>query len=267
MNFSQSSLKSFLDCQKYFELRHIKKLDWPGSNPMIPPALKIKIDQGKQFHEFTHLYFSGTRPEKITDWIKDPEISVWWKHFESSVIPKLAHKQILSEQTLEIPIDDHKLIAIFDAICIHPNQKIEIFDWKISKKPRDVTTIPKLIQTRVYFQVLWLGYLGLKQVTNLDFQSLSMTYWFADDKDPFFTQTYSKDQFKDDQQYLANLLQQVKSCMTTSYKMTDRLELCTKCHYRGFCHHKSPQISMDEYDDYDQYEDETWLNMDQGVEY
>lgn len=228
--FSQSALQDYVDCSRRFELRYLLGVRWPA--PHAEPALEYEelTRKGAQFHQMIEQHGIGIPAEIISANIDDAALRGWWQSYllaDWSDLPQ----QRFHEFTLTTPLANHLLTAKFDLVAVEPGKRLVIVDWKTGRPPRRETLRARM-QTLVYPYVLvkagsWLngGEIAPDQV--------EIRYWYAADGGHTIAFKYSAAQFREDEERLSTLINEIAARAT--FPLTDDERHCRFCTYRSLC--------------------------------
>jgi hypothetical protein len=236
-DFSQSSLQDFTDCRKRFSLRYIQNVAWPAvqAEPVI--EFERHIQRGDRFHRLAQQFLIGIPEDKLTHIAasdEDEHLLQWWEHFLDE-IPERLSGQKLVEALVTAETGRHRLVAKYDLVLIQPDERIVIYDWKTSTHRPKRESLLERLQTRVYPYVLVKGGAAVKTKRAVPADRVEMVYWFAEPGMPSETITYSEDQFRADEAYLAGMLEEITMLDRSGFVMTSDEKHCRYCVYRSLC--------------------------------
>jgi PD-(D/E)XK nuclease superfamily len=236
--FSQSSLQDYTDCNRRFQLRYIEQLQWPAVE--TAPVLENERRQieGQQFHRMVHQYLLGLPAEKlsfIANHSKSDNLARWWDNFlgaQKTSLAGLEGQKFFPEQTLTVPLGNHRITAKYDMIAIKDDHAT-IYDWKTyHKRPRDEWMAARL-QTRVYLSMLVKAGAYLHNGQPFSMEKIEMVYWYADFPTEPAKFTYDDIRFERDWMGLNVMMSEISS--RQSYPLTDDEKICGFCPYRSYC--------------------------------
>ncbi len=143
-------IRSFLLCQRQFELRTIVRLPWPDLP--LEAETEQAVAQGRAFHQLLERHFLGMDVSPTPG----PETS-WWQAFQAHppALPESGRR--LPEVRLTVPIGGHLLLARFDLLVVGTSAEstpfVHIFDWKTSRA-RSSAELRNDWQTRLYLAMV-----------------------------------------------------------------------------------------------------------------
>lgn len=233
--FSAYSLQAYVDCQRRFELSYLEELKWPAveSEPLLESERHMA--DGRRFHEMVHrdalgIAVAAPRGEG------DEDIARWWRNYQTHR-PGNAPGERFAEQTLAGSISGATLVATCDLIVIDgAGGGVRIFDWKTWRKRHSREWLQGRLQTRVYPYLMVTAGAALAGGTALAPENVEMVYWYADfpeQGEEVFR--CSEGQFREDEAYLAGLVQEILVREAGAFELTANQKQCAFCAYRSFC--------------------------------
>ncbi|GAB4501056.1 MAG: hypothetical protein Fur0035_05970 [Anaerolineales bacterium] len=236
-SFSQSSLQTYADCARRFELRFIEQLDYPAVE--AEPALENerRRQAGEDFHRLTQQYLLGIPAEKVGRLANSAELERWWQNWLGFAAGQdFASAQALApELTLSAPLQaGFRLTAKFDLLVVRAG-RATIFDWKTAQKRPKNANLAARMQTRVYRAVL--AQAGAQFNGGLPFapENIEMIYWFAEFPAEAAHFSYSAAQLQRDWSELERLAKTIAATPAGSFALTADDKKCDYCTYRSFC--------------------------------
>ena len=234
--FSAQSLQDYIDCPYRFELRYIQKLDWPAEESKPYLDFEQFRRRGNLFHTGVDRYFHHVDPKAIESQLQDEELRLWWQNF-LDFIKIRRYKTASSEIALQIGLNDQVLIAKYDLLVQTETDTFTIFDWKT--KAGEKEPIRKFyasrMQTHVYPYVLSKTTSLTTKKKTIDPAQVELVYWFPQFPDQSFSFPYSSAIMQEDEQLLADLIQEITQKKAGSFKKTDDKKRCSFCVYRSYC--------------------------------
>jgi CRISPR/Cas system-associated exonuclease Cas4 (RecB family) len=234
--YSASMLQDYVDCQRRFELKYIRKQSWP-SIP-IEPVLEMEelIAHGRQFHFLAHQLFAGVPQSSIKNAITDATLREWFDRFVI-FYDQQSWKQNLSELQITSHLNHHRLIAVYDLIVETNDGKIAIYDWKTSLHPPKKEFLKSKMQSLIYPFILFENMQSLfPSSANSDLSVISMTYWYPAFPETLISFEYDLETHQHNRDLLQNLLEEIHERMQTmQFHKTDNLRMCKYCQYRSLC--------------------------------
>lgn len=228
-SFSQSSLQSYLNCHRKFELLYLQKLAWPAQKYADAEKFELDLEAGQSLHQAIQRFLLGFDEGLILERLhagKDPRIPVWFSNFRK----RLGYLKDKTDFIVEIPVSilsgQYWLTAKFDYLCLENGQTL-IFDWKTSAKKPGKTLLQESIQTKVYLTV------ARQAVQELEMPAPSIKYWEANFPD--LDLTIAPDE-KTLARYAADLKTLIDEIAAQSdFPMTKVPQRCVYCKYRSYC--------------------------------
>jgi CRISPR/Cas system-associated exonuclease Cas4 (RecB family) len=236
--FSQSSLQDFDTCPRRFELRYLQRLSWPASEAQPVQEVERLGRLGADFHRLVHQHLIGLAEDILTETLvgTEPELKIWWQNYLDRRPATLTEAQTYPELTLSMPLRDHRLMARFDLLAVQSGGTFLIIDWKTSQKKPSRNTLARRIQTRVYPYVLTTAGTAFNEGQPIDPAAVQMIYWYPQAPDEPEVFDYSQKLFRRDEQYLSDLIEQIKSTARSGhFPLVEDQKPCTYCVYRSFC--------------------------------
>lgn len=261
--FSQGSLQDFVDCPRRFQLKYIEQLAWPAVE--AEPALENEkfLQQGAAFHRLVQQFLLGV-PEKTLTTIAKQEtnLAIWWENFTSEinnlVDPKTGN--YYPEISLSAPIDNFRIVGKYDLLTYSDDNFI-LYDWKTSRKQPKREWIAAKLQTRVYPYLLVKAGTHFNNGKTIDPAQIKMVYWFANFPSAPLEFPYSEQQCTEDQEYIGNLIEEIKVLGETPAPLTENEKRCRFCIYRSLCNRGVAAGPFSELDN-DEIQDEFDFELD-----
>ena len=252
--FSQGNLQDYVDCPRRFQLRYLLRLAWPAVE--VEPALENErhLQQGAAFHRLVHQHILGLSPERLSSMVTDKDLGRWWHNYLNSAPADLAESRY-PEVALSAPVSGHRLVAKYDLIAVGPvlspsaglginsaegpGQRAAILDWKTSRKRPRRKWLAQRLQTKVYPYLLVLAGSHLNEgkrgTSSLQPEQVEMVYWFANFPEDPESFPYDAVQYDADGDYLASLVEEIKSLKDDDFRLTTQERRCSYCPYRSLC--------------------------------
>ncbi len=237
-NLSQSSLQDFVDCPRRFELKYLKKLNYPAAE--TEPILENEkhMQEGAQFHRLVHEHLLGMPVEKLHLLANTPKLRRWFENYLNADLG-LADYTLHTEFTLSAPLGNLRLVAKYDLVAVQKHEgtrgasQVIILDWKTyRRRPRDEWLATRL-QTRVYRSLLVQCGAFLNEGVQFKPEQVEMIYWFADFSNEPARFKYDATLFNRDWETLAKLTEEIVSA--AKYPKTEDLIRCSYCPFRSYC--------------------------------
>ena len=240
--FSQRSLQDYVDCRRRFQLHYLDQLAWPAveAEPVIEHEQRLQA--GAAFHRLVQRYLLGVPAERLSSLVESGrsgsgELKRWWGNFleYADVTPS---GNSLVEGVLSAQIGSYRLLAKYDLIRWDddlPHSKVSIIDWKTSQiRPRREWQADRL-QTKVYPYLLVHAGAPIIGVERLPPEQIEMVYWFAEHPQEPQRFTYSSEQYQQDHDYLAGLVDDIQLLGEGDFVLTPDEARCKFCTYRSLC--------------------------------
>ena len=77
----QSNIQDLIECPRRFQLKTIDQISWPAAPGEPISDLEIMAETGNQFHALCHRFFTGIKPDLLSDSITNPVLMDLWKGF------------------------------------------------------------------------------------------------------------------------------------------------------------------------------------------
>ncbi len=267
--FSQSSLQDYTDCQRRFQLRYLLHLAWPAVEAEPYLENELRMDQGAAFHKIVRQYLVGIPEADIANSIGTDEIiQGWWSNFLSSAssgsLSSLLDKDSrqLEEITLSVPIGKFRLLAKYDLLVIHPDEKITIIDWKTSHNRPKRKWLADRLQTHVYPFVLTGALPGMLSGRKADPAQLEMVYWFANQPEQPERFLYNVKEYQEDTRLLTNLVETINQKTEPIYPLTPEVRRCLFCTYRSLCNRGVKPGDVQQQEEWQEQESAEDVNLD-----
>jgi len=238
LTFSQSSLQTFEDCPRRFQLQVIEKLRWPAIEAEPVAEAERLAQLGADFHRLVHRHLAGLDESALDEFAAhaDPELQSWWRSYLRHRPAALTGAELFPEITLTAPLRGRRLSARFDVLARRPGGQFLIVDWKTSARKPSRAALERRIQTRVYLWMLAAAGSAYNHGQPVPPEAVTMLYWypqFPDEPEEF---TYSKALRARDEEFLSGLLAQIEQAAAAAdFPQTERQQTCAACVYRSWC--------------------------------
>lgn len=230
--FSQSSLQDYADCPRRFELRYLKRLNWPAAESEPIREQEDHMRRGAAFHRLVHQHLLGIPDRDLEATIADETVRQWWAHFRAGALDGLP-PQRTPEITLTAPLATHRLVAKYDLIAVEPGVRAVIVDWKTSLRRPRRESLEHRLQTTVYRYLLALAGAHLNGGERIAPEQIEMIYWFAAHPDQPEHFSYDMAQFTHDGALLYRLAEEIDR--QDLFALTADERRCQYCAYRSLC--------------------------------
>jgi RecB family exonuclease len=236
--FSQSSLQDFETCPRRFELRYLQHLSWPASEAQPVQDVERLARLGADFHRLIHQHLVGIEADILTSTLAEAETALksWWQNYLDYRPAALTEAQTYPELTLSTPLRGYRLMARFDLLAVQPDGTFLIIDWKTTQRKPSRDRLAQRMQTRVYPYVLATAGAAFNKGQSIDPATIKMMYWYPEMPDEPEVFDYSPKLFRRDEQFLSDLIEQVKStAQSKHFPLVEEPQPCLYCVYRSFC--------------------------------
>lgn len=234
---SQSSLQSYADCPRRFELRYLKGLSWPALETREALDLEMSMQRGHEFHHLLYQHAMGIPIPNLEMTIEDEAIRHWWRNYLAWQAKHLSGER-WAEITLTTTIPTPSsatgpllLTAKYDLVTKLSNGALLIVDWKTGRTQRR-SHLASRLQTLVYRYVLTRAGGWLIGDQRLRPEQVRMIYWFAEDGSTVEF-GYSDDEQYQDEQSLLSIVDEIVN--RVEFPQTDDDRRCRFCSYRSLC--------------------------------
>ncbi|MEL7432906.1 MAG: PD-(D/E)XK nuclease family protein, partial [Chloroflexota bacterium] len=222
-----------------------------------------RMSQGSYFHEVVHQHLVGIPAEILQGRIQDEAVAGWFATYLQTGLENVPERRY-PEKTLTVPMGDYGLLAKIDLLAI--GEKIQIIDWKTSRRVPKQTWLAGRLQTRVYRYVVVRGASHL-HAGDIDPAQIEMVYWYADQNGETVRIPYSQEQYEADEQFLTELIAEIDA--RAGFPLTEDESRCKFCTYRSLCDRGQQAGSLAEWDagDIDEVDiDDFEIDIDQIAE-
>lgn len=235
--FSQASLQDDIDCPRRFQLRYIRRLRWPAPQSEPLKENEAHIRRGERFHRLAQQALTGLPPERLARVAgsdPDPALARWWGHF-AALLPELLTGKPRAEVMLSAPIGQHRLLAKYDLIQMHPDGRAVIYDWKTHLiRPRR-GLMENRMQTRVYPTLLAHAGSGFNDGRAIVPELIEMVYWFAEFPDRPERFTFDTPRLESDWRELDAHIAAISARSPQDFPLAEDEKRCRFCVYRSYC--------------------------------
>jgi hypothetical protein len=235
--FSQSNLQDYVDCPRRFYLKHLLHLAWPSIESEPVQENELFRLQGERFHKMVNQLFIGIPVDRISSMDTEVTLASWWENFLASHQDLLAaqNSRLYPEYTLSTRLAGYRLLAKYDLLQANEDGTWIIYDWKTYRtRPRRERQSARL-QTRLYPFILS----SPPNPSSSAPENLKLIYWYANFPAQPEVFSYSPAQYKQDSQYLTQLIQTIQAAAgedsENAHPKTTQLDRCLFCVYRSLC--------------------------------
>ncbi len=260
--FSQSNLQDYRDCARRFELRHLKRRQYPA--PVAEPLEELERhrQRGEHFHRLVQQHQLGINEAILKRSIHDEDLLEWWESYLTFAKTELRDAdRHFAEIALYTEVEGHRVAAKYDLIVIQDDRFI-IFDWKTSQFKPQRSTLEQRLQSIVYpFVMAQAGGQLLDSAVRIssavDPRQIEMWYWFTASPTEPEKFIYDPDRYDADREVLSSLIREISG--RTSFEKTEDLRHCRYCVYRSLCdrgQRAGDANSTDEYNEAETFDTE-----------
>lgn len=246
--FSQSSLQDYVDCHRRFKFRYLQRISWPAVIAEPARENEQRIQRGDRFHRLAQQYLLGVPEDRLTRMAEadeDENLLHWWQNFLDYIPGHLEGSRFV-EIALEAPLGAFRLVAKYDLVCVQPDGRAIIFDWKTSQHKQSRARLMERLQTRVYPYLLGLAGASLNHGNLIEPDAIEMIYWFAETNQNPERLAYSRDRFLMDQKYILALTEEIRALPPDGFSMSESEQPCGYCVYRSLCNRGVKAAGLDE---------------------
>ena len=244
VQFTQSNLQDFVTCQRRFELRYVRRLNWPAVESAPIHEAERRMQLGSDFHRLIHQHVLGLPETELTATAQQiaaltgsPELPAMWQNYLTHRPPELSidAARFYPELTLSTLLAGQRLTAKFDLVAAVPGEQLRflIVDWKTASKRPTTEILRRRIQSRAYPFVLASAGATLNQGQPINPDQITMIYWFSGAPGQPEQIRYNQAQYNQDEQFLSELIATITAA--TDFPLTDDHKACAYCVYRSYC--------------------------------
>ena len=264
--FTQGSLQDAADCPRRFELRHLKRLRYPALAAVPALQFERRTRQGARFHKLVQQHLLGVPAEALAASLHDDaELAAWWHTFRSAGLAGLPGQR-RPEISLQAHLAGRRLIAKYDLLALDRGGEAVIVDWKTWRRRPATDRLRARLQTILYRYVLAQAGAHLYGGA-IPPEKIRMVYCFVALGGERVSIDYSRQQWRDDEKYLRDLIAEMDSA--EQFALTEDQSRCRFCTYRSLCE-RGEAGALDwldeEYENDEHEEDDFALDFDQIAE-
>ncbi len=249
--FSQSNLQAYRACPRRFELRYLRRMQWPAAQTDSLREAEQRMQLGSDFHRLVQQYLTGVPLDCLTAGLEHlPALRGMWQNYLAHQPAELAAPQarLFPEVSLSTVVGGFRLSARYDALLALPQNpaRFLIIDWKTTRRRPDSQALRRRIQSRVYPFVLARAgakFLGRPVAP----EQISLQYWFAHAPARPEIIPYSESRFQADGDELTRLVSKIAA--QTDFPLTTGEKSCRYCVYRSFCERGDVAGPLTEWDE------------------
>jgi CRISPR/Cas system-associated exonuclease Cas4 (RecB family) len=237
ISFSQRSIQDYLDCQRRFALRYLRKLRWPAVTSEPIDEYERLTQLGTRFHQLVYRERSGVDPDLLLKTAQDSTLQGWFNnylvHFQ-----RPARQESYAEVTLAVSLENmSRLQATFDLVYRSSEGRFTIIDWKTTRKRPRRERWKNRVQTSLYPLLLSAAGEDLFPEGKFFESGIDMVYWYPEYPTQPEVFSYTKDQAEQDRDWMLEILGEItgKEQQELDFPKTDQADRCRFCVYRSFC--------------------------------
>ncbi len=219
MYFSQTALKTYLDCPYKFRNRYIDGLYWKYESE--------GIRRGSEFHLDMKRHYLGLAPSGANKDMVSQAVNF---------LPIEDGKQYLPEYTIKYNDNTVKLTVRYDLLVIGDN--IEIYDWKTQKSKLSASKLKTDMQTRLYLYTMAAAGKKIKQ--DIRPSDISITYFDPSHPSSPVRIDYDPSRFEKDGIYISGLISRILT--DGEFAPTEDRKKCAYCEYNRLCNGRPVSI-------------------------
>jgi hypothetical protein len=228
--FTQTALRSYLECPYRFRLRYIEQVVSPPLH--FDPEAATALESGRRFHELARQHFLGLEVTALVD-AAGTEVARWWKALEQRPPDLMSYPHRFPEAGLSIPLGRYRLSARYDLLAVRDDAALMV-DWKTGRLLPGHDRLRGDIQTRVYLYVLAEGNAAYHEGETLPPDSLELMYWHPLLSKPVVF-GYDAVRRDADAAYLGALIAEIASQSPEEMHPVEEDEVCGRCSYGPLC--------------------------------
>lgn len=227
--FTQTALRTYLECPYRFRLRYIEGVPWSALPP--DPTAEASVERGRHFHELARQHLLGLNVAGQAAALGEP-VESWWQALRDTAPDLAAYPQRFPEAGLSIPLGDFRLAARYDLLAIGEDQAL-IVDWKTGADLSRPALVGDM-QTCVYLYVLAVGGASYHGGRPLPAAKLALLYWHP--RGPQEVRLpYSPAQQAADAVRLTALVEEIVAYQPEDLVPTTAEATCAHCAYAALC--------------------------------
>jgi len=227
---TQTQIRAFERCRRFYYLKYIRKLAWP-----VEKNGHQEARNGADFHLLIRQLILGFPREHLLIPEDNDTIRKWVDHF-CSAMPCAGYDLVFAEKETSSLYAGILWLGKFDALAFR-DDRLTIFDWKTTAHRPDHSSFRADPQTRLYrFLAKTCGprLIG-SGFHELPAENIEMIYWFPEFPDRQIRLPYSESAYRDDMEYLKLRAREMTLPAETDYPGTDKVRLCRYCEYYAYC--------------------------------
>ncbi len=231
--FTQGSLQDYADCQRRFQLRYIKRLQYPALEAAPALTYEARTRQGARFHKLVQQHLLGTPADLLAHSLgDDAELADWWATFRATGLAGLP-QGYHAEVTLQTQLGGRRLIAKYDLLALEPGGQALIVDWKTWRNLPSRQALQSRLQTILYRYVLAQAGAHLYGNQPIPPAKIRMIYCLVAQGGQRIAFSYSAEAMRSDEEYLLGLIRDIDGAQ--HFPLTEVESRCRFCTYRSLC--------------------------------
>ena len=245
--FTQTSLRDYLDCPRRFQLRYVLDQPWPAveTEPLLERERLVEL--GRRFHQMAQQHTIGLPTDQIAASAGDPDLARWWRNYLNvpppnlpAVLGAVRRAEVMLAATLDPkgfrnPSGLTRIAAKYDLLAIEPGRRAVIVDWKTERKRPTRAQLAARTQTRVYRYVLVKAGAALNGGKPFEPEQVALIYWFAEFPAEPEVLPYDSAQHVQDAAFLTSLVGEIVARADPIWPLTHDETRCRYCVYRSLC--------------------------------
>ncbi len=218
--YSQSSLDTFLTCNRKFKYQYIDSIRWGE----IEEELAEKFKKGEKFHTLAERYFSGIPTGE--EFLEEEDLKEYFNNLKDTFLINKDY-EYKAEYEIRYRNDNIKLMARYDLI-VFKKDSVEIWDWKTGNKKLQEKYQKEKLQTKIYLYLL-----KEKLGDKVKAENISMNYWQPQYKNDWVTINYSDEMHSRNKKELKELMKDILE--EEKFEMTENKKACQYCDFKKIC--------------------------------
>lgn len=247
-------------------MQYLEELSWPAvpSEP-IEHFQRLK-ELGTRYHHLVHQHHTGLEGRILKSSLSDPVLLRWFENYLRHFSQRHFQRSY-AEISLQVPWEEHHLVAKYDLVAADPSGKLIIVDWKTTRRLPDRTWLSSRMQTLLYPYILARSGQQLFPDHETAPDRIEMVYWFPDHPEQLQVFPYDRESFHAAEEELTRLIQRIHaaSCQDDGFPKTSHLDRCRFCAFRSYCDRGGTAGPLEEHLDLELGEEsQDWEGLDFG---
>jgi len=233
--FSANNLQDYVDCHRRFELKYIRKQDWPAIITKPVQEVEEKIVRGSRFHRLAHQYLEHIPFEFLDDSIADPQVKEWFSDFTKFIQP-YRKDTYYSEFSSVTTLANFRVIAVYDFISVTEDEQLTIADWKTTTIEPKRKFYENKIQTLLYPIVAFETFNAIfPDAAEIKPEDQSLIFWFPAFPEKSLGFSFSEEIYQHNRNGLIALIREISEKEEGTFEKTEMEIRCGYCQYRSLC--------------------------------